>query len=185
MAVDVTDADAVEACVGARRVERFGAVNVARPLGRRRRRWSTTTTRGSPTSTRRCGTGSSTCSSTAPSRRVPLSPARTASRPPRAAARSCLVATTDALVGVAGLDAYTAAKGGVVALTRSFAAGMAPDGVRVNAIAPSFVATEPQQRWLADPARPRRSTACTSSRSPRRSRSPRSPSTSPPTSRRW
>lgn len=62
-----------------------------------------------------------------------------------------LVATTDALVGVAGLDAYTAAKGGVVALTRSFAAGMAPDGVRVNAIAPSFVATEPQQRWLSDP----------------------------------
>ena len=63
-----------------------------------------------------------------------------------------LVATTDALVGVAGLDAYTAAKGGVVALTRSFAAGMAPDGVRVNAICPSFVATEPQQQWLADPS---------------------------------
>lgn len=63
-----------------------------------------------------------------------------------------LVATTDALIGVAGLDAYTAAKGGVVALTRSFAAGMAPDGVRVNAICPSFVATEPQQGWLADPA---------------------------------
>lgn len=63
-----------------------------------------------------------------------------------------LVATTDALVGVAGLDAYTAAKGGVVALTRSFAAGMAPDGVRVNAICPSFVSSEPQQQWLADPA---------------------------------
>ncbi|WCB95362.1 NAD-dependent glycerol dehydrogenase [Baekduia alba] len=63
-----------------------------------------------------------------------------------------LVATTDALVGVAGLDAYTAAKGGVVALTRSFAAGMAPDGVRVNAICPSFVSTEPQKEWLEDPA---------------------------------
>ncbi|ADB53298.1 SDR family NAD(P)-dependent oxidoreductase [Conexibacter woesei] len=61
-----------------------------------------------------------------------------------------LVSTTDALVGVAGLDAYTAAKGGVTALTRSFAAGMAPDGVRVNAICPSFVSTEPQQAWLAD-----------------------------------
>jgi NAD(P)-dependent dehydrogenase (short-subunit alcohol dehydrogenase family) len=61
-----------------------------------------------------------------------------------------LVSTTDALVGVAGLDAYTAAKGGVTALTRSFAAGMAPDGVRVNAICPSFVASEPQQAWLAD-----------------------------------
>ncbi|MDW5596133.1 SDR family NAD(P)-dependent oxidoreductase [Conexibacter stalactiti] len=61
-----------------------------------------------------------------------------------------LVSTTDALVGVAGLDAYTAAKGGVTALTRSFAAGMAPDGVRVNAICPSFVSSEPQQAWLAD-----------------------------------
>jgi NAD(P)-dependent dehydrogenase (short-subunit alcohol dehydrogenase family) len=63
-----------------------------------------------------------------------------------------LVSTTDALVGVAGLDAYTAAKGGVTALTRSFAAGMAPDGVRVNAICPSFVSSEPQQKWLADAA---------------------------------
>ena len=63
-----------------------------------------------------------------------------------------LTATTDALIGVAGLDAYTAAKGGVVAVTRSFAAGMAPDGVRVNAVCPAFVATEPQMTWLDDPA---------------------------------
>lgn len=59
-----------------------------------------------------------------------------------------LTATVDALIGCAGLDAYTAAKGGVVALTRSFAAGMAKDGVRVNAICPGFVATEPQLEWL-------------------------------------
>ena len=52
----------------------------------------------------------------------------------------------------AGLDAYTAAKGGVVALTRSFAAGIARDGVRVNAICPSFVSSEPQREWLADDA---------------------------------
>jgi NAD(P)-dependent dehydrogenase (short-subunit alcohol dehydrogenase family) len=63
-----------------------------------------------------------------------------------------LTATTDALIGVAGLDAYTAAKGGVVSLTRSFAAGMAADGVRVNAVCPAFVATEPQRAWLDDPA---------------------------------
>jgi NAD(P)-dependent dehydrogenase (short-subunit alcohol dehydrogenase family) len=59
-----------------------------------------------------------------------------------------LTATTDALIGCAGLDAYTAAKGGVVAVTRSFAAGVARDGVRVNAICPSFVSSEPQQAWL-------------------------------------
>lgn len=63
-----------------------------------------------------------------------------------------LTATVDALVGCAGLDAYTAAKGGVVALTRSFAAGVAKDGVRVNAICPSFVTTEPQLEWFKNPA---------------------------------
>jgi NAD(P)-dependent dehydrogenase (short-subunit alcohol dehydrogenase family) len=62
-----------------------------------------------------------------------------------------LTATVDALIGCAGLDAYTAAKGGVVAVTRSFAAGMARDGVRVNAICPGFVATEPQLEWLDRP----------------------------------
>ena len=59
--------------------------------------------------------------------------------------------TVDALVGCAGLDSYTAAKGGVTALVRSFAAGVGRDGVRVNAIAPSFVSTEPQRVWLDDP----------------------------------
>jgi NAD(P)-dependent dehydrogenase (short-subunit alcohol dehydrogenase family) len=58
--------------------------------------------------------------------------------------------TVDALVGCAGLDSYTAAKGGVTSLVRSFAAGVGRDGVRVNAIAPSFVATEPQRVWLDD-----------------------------------
>jgi len=62
-----------------------------------------------------------------------------------------LTATVDALIGCSGLDAYTAAKGGVVAMTRSFAAGMSREGVRVNAICPGFVATEPQLEWLKDP----------------------------------
>jgi NAD(P)-dependent dehydrogenase (short-subunit alcohol dehydrogenase family) len=59
--------------------------------------------------------------------------------------------TVDALVGCAGLDSYTAAKGGVTSMIRSFAAGVGQDGVRVNAIAPSFVSTEPQMVWLDDP----------------------------------
>ncbi len=58
--------------------------------------------------------------------------------------------TVDALVGCAGLDSYTAAKGGVTSLVRSFAAGVGKDGVRVNAVAPSFVSTEPQRVWLDD-----------------------------------
>ena len=55
-----------------------------------------------------------------------------------------LTATVDALVGQAGLDAYTAAKGGVVSMTRSMAAGLSPEGVRVNAICPGFVKTPHQ-----------------------------------------
>jgi NAD(P)-dependent dehydrogenase (short-subunit alcohol dehydrogenase family) len=63
-----------------------------------------------------------------------------------------LSATTDALIGCAGLDSYTAAKGGVVSLTRSFAAGMAPAGIRVNSLCPAFVSTESQMDWLNVPA---------------------------------
>src|SRR4029077_20381223 len=58
--------------------------------------------------------------------------------------------TVDALVGCAGLDSYTAAKGGVTALVRSFAAGVGRDGARVTATAPGLVATEPQKVWLDD-----------------------------------
>ena len=41
-----------------------------------------------------------------------------------------------------GADAYTAAKGGVVTLTRALALQCAAQGIRVNAIAPGAVLTE-------------------------------------------
>jgi NAD(P)-dependent dehydrogenase (short-subunit alcohol dehydrogenase family) len=63
-----------------------------------------------------------------------------------------LTATTDALIGQAGIDAYTAAKGGVVAMTRSMAAGLSPEGVRVNAICPGFVDTPHQAVFMNNPA---------------------------------
>lgn len=62
-----------------------------------------------------------------------------------------LTATTDALIGQAGIDGYTAAKGGVVAMTRSMAAGLSPEGVRVNAICPGFVETPHQAAFLGVP----------------------------------
>jgi NAD(P)-dependent dehydrogenase (short-subunit alcohol dehydrogenase family) len=46
-----------------------------------------------------------------------------------------------ALMGVPGVDCYTAAKGGVAALTRSLAVTYAADRIRVNAIAPSTTLT--------------------------------------------
>ncbi len=62
-----------------------------------------------------------------------------------------LTSSVDALIGCPGLDSYTAAKGGIIAMTRSFAAGMAKDGVRVNAICPGTVSTESQLEWLDNP----------------------------------
>jgi NAD(P)-dependent dehydrogenase (short-subunit alcohol dehydrogenase family) len=45
-------------------------------------------------------------------------------------------------MGVPNRDAYSAAKGGVIALTRSMAVEYAASGVRVNALVPGAVATE-------------------------------------------
>jgi NAD(P)-dependent dehydrogenase (short-subunit alcohol dehydrogenase family) len=50
-------------------------------------------------------------------------------------------------MGIAGRDFYTAAKGGVAALTRSLAVTHGKDRVRVNAIAPSVTLT-PRVRAL-------------------------------------
>jgi len=47
-----------------------------------------------------------------------------------------------ALMGIPGRDCYTAAKGGVAAITRSMAVEFAPHKVRVNAIAPSATMTD-------------------------------------------
>ncbi len=58
------------------------------------------------------------------------------------------MASMVALMAVPGLDCYTAAKGGVIALTRSMAAGYARHGVRVNAIAPGITRTPRVQASL-------------------------------------
>ena len=52
------------------------------------------------------------------------------------------MASNVALMGVAGLDCYTAAKGGIAAITRSMAVEFAPQKVRVNAIAPAATMTD-------------------------------------------
>jgi NAD(P)-dependent dehydrogenase (short-subunit alcohol dehydrogenase family) len=48
--------------------------------------------------------------------------------------------------------AYTAAKGGVLALSRQAAARYAADGIRVNVLAPGLIDTPMSQRAVRDPA---------------------------------
>jgi NAD(P)-dependent dehydrogenase (short-subunit alcohol dehydrogenase family) len=55
-------------------------------------------------------------------------------------------------VGYPGRSAYCATKHAVDGLTRALAVEWAPHGVRVNAVAPTFVETPMTAAWLADPA---------------------------------
>lgn len=55
-------------------------------------------------------------------------------------------------VGYPGRAAYCATKHAVDGLTRALAVEWAREGVRVNAVAPTFVETSLTRSWLADPA---------------------------------
>lgn len=53
------------------------------------------------------------------------------------------------LVGQTKNAAYSATKGAVIAMTRSLAIDLAPEGIRVNAVCPAGVITPLFEKWLA------------------------------------
>ena len=64
----------------------------------------------------------------------------------------CIVNVASMLTFLGGplVPAYSASKGGIAALTRSLAVAWAPDGIRVNAVAPGWIATELTSALRAD-----------------------------------
>ncbi|MGA2052048.1 MAG: SDR family oxidoreductase [Opitutales bacterium] len=58
------------------------------------------------------------------------------------------VSSVAGLRGAAGASAYSAAKGAVLALSRSLAVELAPQGIRVNALVPGVVRTAMSEKFL-------------------------------------
>ncbi|HEX9449336.1 MAG TPA: SDR family NAD(P)-dependent oxidoreductase, partial [Dongiaceae bacterium] len=65
------------------------------------------------------------------------------------------IASTHAFAIIPGCFPYPVAKHGLIGLTRSLAVEYAPQGIRINAVAPGYIETDKIKDWLAgqdDPA---------------------------------
>lgn len=66
----------------------------------------------------------------------------------RSPASLVFISSIAAVVGIAGLSAYSTSKAGLLGLTRSLAIELARDGIRVNCISPGYIETEMMNDFL-------------------------------------
>lgn len=61
--------------------------------------------------------------------------------------------STSFLINLGTMPSYTAAKAGIIGLTKGLAGALGPHGIRVNAVAPGWVMTERQKElWVTEEA---------------------------------
>ena len=83
--------------------------------------------------------------------------------PAAAIVNMCSVSAT---VGLENMPVYSASKGAIAALTRSMAAELLPDGIRVNCVSPATVATPWMTSYIDSSPEPAAAAAAAAARQP-------------------